>query len=166
MKLAKVSGPRRRATPLGRVLGCSVWGETGGTRTDEPEPITCARLCKTAHIARFLQTAHAGFFFMKNLHSIAFGCTLLGMTNTPIRRSLFGAFASLAPAAGADDSVYAAIERHRAAWKASEAAMNDVSRHEGWNAPQPKPSRRPCRPRWRASERLLRLTGSASALFS
>jgi hypothetical protein len=68
MKLAKVPGPRRRATPLGRVLGCSVWGEPGGTRTDEPEPITCARLCKTAHIARFLQTAHAGFFFMKNLH--------------------------------------------------------------------------------------------------
>jgi hypothetical protein len=51
------------------------------------------------------------------------------MTSTPTRRGLFSAFASLTPAAGAVDPIYAAIERHRAAWNAAEAAMNDVSRH-------------------------------------
>jgi hypothetical protein len=53
------------------------------------------------------------------------------MTSTPTRRSLFAALASLTPAAGAgDDPIMPAIERHRAAWSAAEAAMNDVSRHE------------------------------------
>jgi hypothetical protein len=31
--------------------------------------------------------------------------------------------------AGAVDPIFAAIERHRAAWNAAEAAMDDVSRH-------------------------------------
>jgi hypothetical protein len=47
----------------------------------------------------------------------------------PTRRGLFAAFASLTPA-GAADPIFAAIERHRAAWNAAEAAMNDVSRHQ------------------------------------
>ena len=50
------------------------------------------------------------------------------MTDTPTRRSLFAPLASVAPAG--DDPIHAAIERHRAAWNAAEAAMNDVSRHE------------------------------------
>jgi hypothetical protein len=36
----------------------------GGTRTDEPPPIGCKRLCKIAHIARFPQR---GFFFEKKI---------------------------------------------------------------------------------------------------
>ena len=51
------------------------------------------------------------------------------MTITPTRRGLFSAFASLTPTAGAVDPIFAAISRHRAAWNAAEAAMNDVSRH-------------------------------------
>jgi hypothetical protein len=51
------------------------------------------------------------------------------MTSTPTRRGLFSAFASLTPAAGAVDPIFAAISRHRAAWNAAEAAMDDVSRH-------------------------------------
>jgi hypothetical protein len=50
------------------------------------------------------------------------------MTSTPSRRALFAAFASVAPAG--DDPIYAAIERHRAAWSAAEAMLNDVGRHE------------------------------------
>jgi hypothetical protein len=36
----------------------------------------------------------------------------------PSRRSLFAAFASLTPGAGAADPICAAIERHRTAWNA------------------------------------------------
>jgi|HubBroStandDraft_4_1064222.scaffolds.fasta_scaffold133217_2 hypothetical protein len=50
------------------------------------------------------------------------------MTDTPTRRGLFAPLASVAPAG--DDPIHAAIARHRAAWSAAEAAMNDVSRHE------------------------------------
>jgi hypothetical protein len=46
----------------------------------------------------------------------------------PTRRSVFAALANVAPAG--DDPIYAAIERHRAAWNAAEAAMDDMTRHE------------------------------------
>jgi hypothetical protein len=47
----------------------------------------------------------------------------------PTRRSLFAAFASLTPTAGADDPIYSAIERHRAAWSAvASDATHEVQR--------------------------------------
>ena len=51
------------------------------------------------------------------------------MTSTPTRCGLFSAFGTLTPATGAVDPIFAAISRHRAAWNAAEAAMDDVSRH-------------------------------------